>query len=98
MIHWFWSNQDSYKVLYLIKGLLIKHINIQATKSADIESDQPSTSTAEMKSTMAAEEIKSPKSADDEFADSKADQPSKEIKVISEVHSYYAGIVMFIKS
>ena len=55
---------DSKKVLYSIKVLLIKQINIQATK----------------------------------FADSKADQPSKEIKVISEVHSYYAGTVMFIKS
>ena len=60
------SAVDSNKVLYSIKVILIKHINIQATKS-----DQPTTSAAEIKCSGSADEIKSTKSTD-----AKSEQPS----------------------
>ena len=45
------SDEGSYKVLYLLNILLIKHIDIQASKSADFVSDEDSLSKSEIKST-----------------------------------------------
>ena len=78
------SYEDSYNVLYLIKVGLIKHINIQATNSADDDSHQTSTSTAEIKSTKCSEEIKSSE-------ESKSAMSTEEIKSSEESKSAIAA-------